>query len=224
MLVRLLAGVLVCAGLCVAGDGARFQVTAPEATATVSEANYCFVKKRGILSEQMPVPTLTLQLKVRVAFTNQVVRPLILPIDHDRTVFLAMTPGVMKPMKKPVNLLEPKINVMARLPADVNPDNPTDPVNDEFVIVRAHGSTPLYEEEIDLPVYKKNPHDTTDLRGKRIYFKLQVEHQAMTPGLAAGLSDRWARFGVPWTGTLRTNMFVVDVPAAPQAPECVDKR
>jgi hypothetical protein len=220
---KLFLSALLSTAVCLGAETARFQAAPPEAAATVTEANYCFVKKRGILSEQMPTPTLTLQLKVRISFSNAGARPLILPIDHDRTVYVAMAPGVMKAMKKPVNLLEPKINIMSHLPADVSPANPIDPKNNVFSIVRAAGTTPLYEEEVELPVYKKTSRVLTDLRGKRIYFKLQLEHQAMTPGLIASLSDRWARFGIPWTGTLRTNMFVVDVPAAPPAAECSDK-
>jgi len=223
MLTRLFLPALLSAFVCLGAETARFQAAPPEASATVTEANYCFVKKRGILSEQMPTPTLTLQLKVRVSFNNPGVRPLILPIDHDRTVYIAMAPGVMKAMKKSVNLLEPKINIMSHLPADVSPANPIDPKNNVFSIVPTGGSTPIYEEDVDLPVYRKTSRGLTDLRGKRIYFKLQLEHQAMTPALISNLSDRWARFGIPWTGTLRTNMFVVDVPAAPRAVECSDK-
>jgi hypothetical protein len=223
MLTRLFFPSLISMFVCLGAETARVQAVPPEASATVTEANYCFVKKRGILSEQMPTPTLTLQLKVRVSFNNPGGQPLILPIDHDRTVFIAMAPGVMKAIKKPVHLMEPKINIMAHLPADVSPANPIDPKNNVFSIVRAGGATPLYEEVVELPIYRKTSRGLTDLRGKRIYLKLQLEHQAMTPGLIASLSDRWARFGVPWTGILRTNMFVLDVPTAPQAVECSDK-
>ena len=223
MLKIFFSSALVSAFVCLGADTTRFQAPSPEASATVAEANYCFVRKRGILSEQMPAPTLALQLKVRVSFNNPGSRPLILPIDHDRTVYIAMAPGVMKAMKKPVNLMETKINIMSHLPADVSPASPVDPKNNVFSVVRPGGSEPLYEEQVELPVYRKTSRGLTDLRGKRIYFKLQLEHQAMTPALIANLSDRWSGFGVPWTGTLRTNTFVLDVPAAPQAVECSDK-
>jgi len=61
-----------------------------------------------------------------------------------------------------------------------------------------------------------------DLRGKRVYIKLRFEHRGLTAPFQAQLSDRWSRFGVPWTGTLTTNTILVDVPAVPQAEPCKD--
>jgi len=40
----------------------------------------------------------------------------------------------------------------------------------------------------------------------------------MSIALMTDLADRWARFGVPWTGTLTTNLIAVDVPAKPKDP------
>jgi hypothetical protein len=214
------ASACFCAGL-------RTSANAPEATAAITEARYCFERVRGINSERMPVPALTVQLIVRVSFTNAGTnpgaRPLILPLDHERVVYMALAPGVMKVLPKPMNLLEPKVHLMAHLPPDVNPANPVDPNNGVFAMVRAVGSTPLYEEKVTVPVYRNTLRTHTDLRGHRVYLRLQLEHRGMTPALEADLSDRWAGFGVPWTGTLRTNTFVLDVPAAPQAVECSDK-
>jgi hypothetical protein len=212
--------VCFCAGL-------RVPANPPEATADITEAHYCFDRMRGINSERMPVPALTVQLTVRVSFTNTGTNagapPLILPLDHERIVYIALSPGAMKVLPKPVNLLEPKLHAMAHLPPDVNPANPVDPSTGVFAIVRAGGSTALYEEKVTVPVYRNTMRTHTDLRGHRVYLRLQLEHQAMTPALEADLSDHWSRFGVPWTGTLRTNTFVLDVPAAPRAVECSDK-
>jgi hypothetical protein len=45
----------------------------------------------------------------------------------------------------------------------------------------------------------------------------------MSAALGADLSDRWSRFGFPWTGILTTNKITVDVPASPQGTGlCVD--
>jgi hypothetical protein len=67
-------------------------------------------------------------------------------------------------------------------------------------------------------VFKKYP----DLRGRRVYVTLRFLHRELTPALDANLSDRWARFGVPWSGTVTTNIIIVDVPAAPEAQPCKD--
>lgn len=203
--------------------GLRAPAGGPEATAAITEAHYCFERVRGIDSARMPIPTLTVQLIVRVSFTSAGAQPLILPLDHERIVYISLAPGVMKPLPKAVNLLEPKVQPMAHLPPDVNPANPVDPDNGVFAIVRAVGSTPLYEEKVTVPVYRNTMRTHTDIRGHRVYFRLQLEHRGLAPALEADLSDRWSGFGVPWTGTLRTNTFVLDVPTAPRAVECSDK-
>lgn len=63
-------------------------------------------------------------------------------------------------------------------------------------------------------LFRKYP----DLQGHRVYIKLQFVHRKLSAALEAELSDRWSRFGVPWTGTLTTNTFVIDVPGAPEGP------
>ena len=222
MLAKVIAATLASASACVCA-GLRTPVNAPDATAAITEAHYCFERVRGINSERMPLPALTVQLKVRVSFTNEGTRPLIVPLDHERIVYIAPAPGVMKVLPKPVNLLEPKVHLMTHLPQDLNPANPVDPDNGVFAIIRAGGTTPLYDEKVTLTVCRNTLRTHTDLRGHRVYLRLQLEHQGMSPALEADLSDRWSGFGVPWTGTLRTNTFVLDVPAAPQAIECSDQ-
>lgn len=114
---------------------------------------------------------------------------------------------------------------MKDLPANVGPNSPVTPANDVFTIIPAGGEmTPALWEEFLLPVtrqglFKHYP----DVRGHRVYIKLQFAHQALSAGLKADLAGRWAVFGVPWTGTLTTNTFAVDVPAAPlAAARCVE--
>jgi hypothetical protein len=113
---------------------------------------------------------------------------------------------------------------MKRLPDDVSPESPITPKNDVFTVIPAGGEmAPLLLEEITLPVdrtplFRKYP----DLRGRKVYLKLQFAHQKLSSALDADLSDRWSRFGVPWTGTLTTNAILIDVPAAPKAGPCVD--
>ncbi len=78
-------------------------------------------------------------------------------------------------------------------------------------------------EEITLPVTRKGFFRAyPDLRGRRVYVKLRYVHRELAAAIEAKLSDRWSRFGVPWTGTLSTNTILVDVPATPQAAPCKD--
>ena len=114
---------------------------------------------------------------------------------------------------------------MKELPDGVSPDSPVTPKNDFFTVIPAGGQmTPPLLEEITLPVNRKAVFGRSpDLRGHRVYIQLHLTLRELSAALKADLSDRWSRFGVPWTGTLTTNTLVVDVPASPQAAPCVDK-
>lgn len=206
----------------VAGLQTRAKVTpAPEATAKIVEANYCFAIAHGIVPERLPIPPLVLQLKVQVTYHDITNRPLILPLDHDLAVYTAQKPGLMKLS----STFGPKLKPMEHLPPDVSPQSPVNPANEVFTIIPAGGdvSIPL-SEEITLPIYKRSVRQKIDLRGHRLYVKLQLDHQPLSPQLEAAISDRWIRFGEPWTGRLRTNTLLLDIPALPAAKECVDEK
>jgi len=196
----------------------------PEATVKVLEANYCFAKFHGISPERLPTPPMVLRLKLQVSYANTGTRPLILPLDHALTVYTAQKPGLMKILPQPAGLLDPALKTMEHLPANVNPKNPVDPMNDVFGIVPAGGEmkAPLIEE-LSVFVYKKSIRQKIDLRGRQLYLKLQLDHQPLSPQLEAAMSDNWSRYGVPWTGRLRTNTLLFNVPATPSAAECVDE-
>jgi hypothetical protein len=130
----------------------------------------------------------------------------------------------MSEFKEGFGLFDSALKEMKDLPADVGPDSPVSPKNDVFTVIPAGGemATPLLEE-ITMPVnrkglFKQHP----DLRGHKVYVRLRFEHRELSAALKADLSDRWSRFGVPWTGKLTTNMIIIDVPAAPQAAPCKD--
>jgi hypothetical protein len=172
----------------------------------------------------LPPAYLVLRLQIQVSYRNAGNRPLILPLGRDRTIYTALKPGPMSIFHESAGLFDPANKLMKDLPADVSPDSPVSPKNDVFAVIPARGEmTPPLLEEITLPVNRKALFRTyPDLRGHRVYLRLQFAHQQLSQALEADLSDRWTRFGVPWTGTLLTNTFVIDVPKAPQGLPCTD--
>jgi hypothetical protein len=199
-------------------------VVSPTAVATAANVNFCFDRVRGLVPDRLPPAYLVLRLRVRVSYLNEGTRPVILPLERTRTIYTALTPGKMSVFKEGLGLFDSDLKIMDRLPPDVSADNPIDPKNDFFAVIPAGGElTPPLVEEITLPVsrqgmFRKYP----DLRGHRVYVKLQFAHRELAAALAANLSDRWSRFGVPWNGTLTTNTILIDVPAAPEAEPCKD--
>jgi hypothetical protein len=196
----------------------------PTAIAANAQVGYCFARVRGLDPERLPQAYLVLRLNVTVSYRNGGTRPLIVPLERERTIYTALKAGSMNVYKEGFGLFDPAIKLMKELPDGVSPDNPVNPKNDVFAVIPAGGEmTPPLAEEIVLPVsrkglFKKYP----DLRGHRVYVKLRFVHRELAPALQAHLSDQWSRFGVPWSGTLTTNTILVDVPASPEAAPCKD--
>ncbi|HYA17483.1 MAG TPA: hypothetical protein VEF06_08455 [Bryobacteraceae bacterium] len=219
---------LIAAALgCLAAQAASLpqtRIPAPAADARISSALFCFARVRGLDPGRMPEAYLVLQLQVRVSYHNRWNRPLIVPLEHSRTIYTAFQPGPMTVFHLPFELMEPSYKEMKHLPADVNPDNPAEPKNDVFTVVPAGGDMkePIVEDltlPVDRPVlFHHNP----DLRGHRVYIRLDLAHRELSTVLDAVLSDRWAKFGVPWSGVVRTGTFAIDVPQSADAKPCSD--
>jgi hypothetical protein len=197
------------------------------AAARITEANYCFARTRRFTPERQPPSYLVLRLRIQVAYLNGGTRPIIIPVEHDRTVYEALKPGVMTIFHDLPGIqgITPSLKLMKELPPKVSPDNPGDPRNDYFAVIPSGGNMvePLLEE-ITLPVNHKMllRHDP-DLRGQRLYVRLQLKQQELSPELETDLSDRWTRFGLPWTGNVMTNVMTIDVPRQiGEAKPCVD--
>jgi hypothetical protein len=201
-------------------------VAGPVPMARITEANYCFARVRGLDPSRLPPAYLVLKLKISVIYRNTGTRPLILPLEYERTVYDALKPGVMKIFQEPPGgLLVPTLKPLKELPVNVNPESPIDPKNDVFAVIPARGDFALPPmEEIVMPVnhqtlFRHYP----DLRGHKLYLRLQLGHQKLDPALESALSDRWNRFGVPWTGTMLSNVMTINVPQVPTASgPCVD--
>ena len=84
-----LASVLTCAGLCFGVDAPRrgANLAGPEAVATNADIRYCFARERGLNPGQLPQSYLVAQIRVLIAYRNSGSRPLILPVERQRTIY-----------------------------------------------------------------------------------------------------------------------------------------
>jgi hypothetical protein len=222
-----IACALTLVGLCFGQDATRRTpaITGPEAVATNADASYCFARVRGLDPGRQPASYIDLQLRVRISYRNVGTRPLILPLERERAIYYGFKPEKMSALREDTDLFESAAKVMKDLPAGVSRDSPVSPSNDVFTVIPARGEmTPPLLEEVTLPVnrmglFRRYP----DLRGHKVYIKLQFAHLELSAALKANLTDWWSSFGVPWTGTLMTNTFVVSVPANPTpVGQCID--
>ena len=117
--------------------------------------------------------------------------------------------------------------MMKVLPADVSPQSPVDPHNDVFTIIPAGGEMKSgFEDELSLPVNHKTVfrHDP-DLRGHRVYLRLQYDHQARSTGAGGTAIEPLGKVRRSLDRYGRTNTTAFDVPANPPAAKpCVDTR
>ena len=217
---------LACVCICL-GQGAtalNSPGAGPVAVVTSKNVTYCFARPRGNDPSMMPPAYLVMQLRVTVAYRNAGTRPMILPLERERALYTALKPGPLTKFPSPPGLYEPGNRVMKALPPDVSPQSPIHPKNNVFTVIPAGGEmTPALVEDFVLPINHKTDFRTyPDLRGHRVFIQVQFIHRELTPAFEADLSDRWSAFGVPWTGTVLTNLFAIDVPAAPHAEPCQD--
>lgn len=208
----------ICFSMAQGGTLGRSAPAGPEATATIAQATYCFARLRGLDPGHLPPAYLVLQLRIRVSYRNSGGRPLIVPLQRDRTVYTALRPGTMSVLHEGISLFDPASKPLKDVPADLDPNKK----NDLFAVIPAGGEMTPPLEDVTLPVdrragFKKFP----DLRGHTVYLRLKFAHQEISAPLKATLSDRWAPFGIPWSGTLMTNTIVIEVPKNPlQAAPC----
>ena len=208
-----------CAAAVHGATAADTRIIAPTVVARISGGDYCYEHNRRIEVDKQPPSWLALQLKVQVAYHNPGTRPLIIPLEHARVIYTAIHEGNMTTYKELPNVeaLNPSLKPMNALPGKVSPDNPTDPKNDYFAVIPPGGDlvSPIVENLL-FPINHKVlfRHDP-DLRGRKLYVRLQLNQQDVLPSLLTDLSDRWNKFGVPWTGSVMTNVMTVNVPQNP---------
>jgi hypothetical protein len=215
----------VCAGIGWSATLPNAGVVGPAAFASIAKADYCFARVRGLDPGRMPPAYLVLRLHVRVDYKNTGTRPLIMPVEHERTIYSSLKQGKMTVFKELPGFLQPTLKPLKVLPYKVSKDNPVDPKNDVFALIPAKGPmTPPLFEDIEMPVNHKTLfRNYPDLRGHRVFIRLQLAHQLLDPALETDLSDRWVKFGTPWTGTLLTSTVAIDVPRqVSDAQPCVD--
>lgn len=193
MLKTSFAAVFACILLCPSTRGAeltRPQPARPDAVLEAGEGSYCFARDRHLRPDLNPPPKLVLSLRLKVTYKNPGERPMIIPVEHVRAVYTSLAPGVMKPFKETIDLFgTPAVKMMKNLPPDVSIDSPVDPANDTFAVIPAGGNMRPLEEDVVIPLYKKGLHQT-DLRGHRLYLRLQLTHQELAGDLEALLSDK----------------------------------
>src|SRR5580658_4736763 len=102
--------ILACAGQVRAGQNAMPRdsgIASLAAVATNANVSYCFARVRGLDPGRQPASYIDLQLRVRVSYNNAGTRPLILPLERERTPYYGLKPETMSAYRENLGLLQP---------------------------------------------------------------------------------------------------------------------
>jgi len=191
----------------------------PVATMTIESAKYCLGATGLGYIYKRPVPTdaVMLMLKVLVKYRNPGSVPILLVPRYQTDQFTGLSPGHLEGPRG-----QSHTESLDVAPARIN-GHPTLQVPIEEVIRPGEASRFATPGEVVQIVYSPR-RPQVDLRGRKLWFQLEMHHYRITPRLGQELTQE--KPTTPWwTGTVRTNILDVDIPASPPAEKCaVDYR
>ncbi len=191
-------------------------VLPPIATFMIESAKYClgselppgFVLTRKYRPIHPIVPkTITLKLSVRIEYQNQGPVPLILVPLYHVNEFSGRSANhlVGKAQSKPGQLSTLDFG----------------PFNDQSQVLPMGGAYRLpFAEEVSVQVFSPG-HPKENLLGRKLWLQLETVPYRLSPMAVRELAARKEGGGMPWTGTVRTNILDFDISPSPATVNCV---
>ena len=187
----------------------------PVATMTIESAKYCLgATGLGWIDKRHPVPAdaVMLMLKVLVKYRNQGSVPILLVPRYRTDQFIGLSPDHLEGPRGRSHTESLDI-----APARID-GLPTLQVPIVEVIRPGEASRFANPEQVVQIVYSPRKRKI-DLRGQKLWFQLEMHHYQIAPRLGRELTQE--KPTTPWwTGTVRTNILDVDIPASPSAEKC----
>jgi hypothetical protein len=200
----------------------------PVATATILNSRYCLgtpspnlpmVRRNGRLEpiELYPPDSITLRLQMSVAYRNPASTPWIFPVASQTVVLMGTALDSL--LEAPQPFLTPSPAASDTLP-DRNEDAPARALFPALAPRELMNvANPL--ESIFLHIYTPSIRTEPDLRGKKIYVRLELLSSRWTPRLLARLAKKWKSYGNLWTDSVRTEPIEIEIPRTPEISDCL---
>ena len=80
------------------------------------------------------------------------------------------------------------------------------PGTDEYVVLDVYNSAAKFQK--------------ADLRGKKVFLQLELNHLLFPKSQADELTVRWERYGYLWTGKVKSNPIEIYIPKSPEISDC----
>lgn len=196
--------------------------------ATILNSRYCLgtpsanlpmIRRNGRLEpiELYPPDAVTLRLQMSVAIRNAATETWIVPVPNQTVVLAGTDPGALREIPQPFLTQTPAAS--DRLP-DGNEEAPARSLfptlgPGESLSVGNPLGTMLIR--VFTPSIRSEP----DLRGKKMYVRLELFSSQWTPRLLGRLAKKWKNYGVLWTEGVRSEQVEIDVPRMPEISDCL---
>ena len=222
---------VILVGLLVCSAAVAFQQpdsAGPVAAASILSSRYCLgppspnlpmVRRNGRLEpiELYPPDSITLRLRMNVTYRNTASVPWILPVASQTVVLAGTEPDSLVEVPQP--FLTPSPAASDKLP-DANEDAPARALFPSIAPGQSLSvANPL--ESVLLHIYTPSIRSEPDLRGKKIYVRLELLSSRWTPRLLARLAKKWKNYGNLWTESVRTEPLEIEIPRAPEIADCL---
>jgi hypothetical protein len=229
--VRALSSAIL-AVLLLAAVAAGFQqspdAAGPVATATILNSRYCLgtpspnvpmVRRNGRLEpiELFPPDAITLRLQLSVGYRNTGTVPWILPVASQAVVLAGTDPAALAEVPQPILTQGPA-------PSEKLPDGSEEmPSRSLFPAIPPGESLSVTNplETVLLHIFRPSIKSEPDLRGKKIYVRLEFFSSRWTPRLLSRLAKKWKNYGTLWTESVRTEPIEINVPRTPEIADCL---
>ncbi len=220
----------VLVGYLIAGTflGYESKTSGPEPTVEITafKQYYCLGRPGGDgVPERLPPDAITLRLRIRLSYRNVGSRPLILPLLKGLTA-LVISPTRAGATRRQSERVVPYFGRM--IPEDLSQEGDQPTLNHNFEVIPPGGVFERrFSRETDFDEYVildvRNPagkFQRDDLRGKKIFLQLELNHLRFPKSQADELAVRWERYGYLWTGTVRSNPVEINIPRSPEFADC----
>jgi hypothetical protein len=198
----------------------------PVLEAMVIKHYYCLGQPGGDgVFEQQPSDAITLRLRVRLSYRNVGSSPLILPLLKGLTAVI-ISPTLGDANQRRSQIVVPYFGRMT--PEEISQEGNEPTLNHNFEIILPGGVFKRrferegdFDEYVILDIY--NPaakFQKVDLRGRKLFVQLELNHLRFPQSQADELTNRWQAYGYLWTGKVKSSPMEIDVPRSPKFADC----
>jgi len=183
----------------------------------IADQRFCKGVPGAVSNEQLAPTAITLRILVHMSLLNHSEAPLIVPLYYEYAELVVRVLARSSLSKGNLRVI--------RYPAHEAPyDELPTGVSSDVVFEKWFVTIGPHQSRDDIVVWLVLPLDAVpaseNLRGRRISLQPDLSFDVLTPKLSRDLAAKWQQFGTLWTGRVRSDAIVVEVPRSPKIADC----